>query len=381
MAAVEPVLVTGAAGFIGFHVARRLLRDGRPVVGLDNMNAYYDPALKRGAARRARANCPASNSSKATSPIAPAWRRCSPRAASPSWCISPRRPACAIRSIDPHAYVEANLIGFLNILEGCRHNGCRHLVYASSSSVYGANTHMPFSVHDNVDHPLSLYAATKKANELMAHAYAHLFGCRRPGLRFFTVYGPWGRPDMAMWLFTDAILAGEPIEVFNNGKMRRDFTYIDDMVEAIVRADRTRRRAQSALVGRQRPIRARARRPGASTTSATTVRSSSWTWSRLLEQAIGKKAQARIAADAAGRRAGDLCRCRRPRCARSGFGPRRRSPTVSRALLRGTTSVLSTGFPIRRKPGVPTSWAARRAPFQAPWRRRQSDARRSSPRG
>ena len=137
--------------------------------------------------------------------------------------------------VDPHAYVDANLDGFINILEGCRHNGCRHLLYASSSSVYGANTQMPFSVHDNVDHPLSLYGASKKANELMAHAYAHLFKLPTTGLRFFTVYGPWGRPDMAMWIFAEAILAGEPIKLFNHGKMRRDFTYVDDVVEAVVR--------------------------------------------------------------------------------------------------------------------------------------------------
>ena len=137
--------------------------------------------------------------------------------------------------VDPYAYVDANLVGFTNILEGCRHNGCRHLLFASSSSVYGANTHMPFSVHDNVDHPLSLYGASKKANELMAHAYAHLFGLPTTGLRFFTVYGPWGRPDMAMWIFTAAILEGRPIKLFNHGEMRRDFTYIDDVVEAVVR--------------------------------------------------------------------------------------------------------------------------------------------------
>ena len=152
-----------------------------------------------------------------------------------TWCISPRKPACAIRWSIRIAYVDSNLTGFTNILEGCRHNGCRHLLYASSSSVYGANTRMPFSVHDNVDHPLSLYGATKKANELMAHAYAHLFGLPATGLRFFTVYGPWGRPDMAMWIFADAIMAGRPIELFNHGNMRRDFTYVDDVVEAVVR--------------------------------------------------------------------------------------------------------------------------------------------------
>ena len=175
--------------------------------------------------------------------------------------------------VDPHAYVDANLIGFLNILEGCRHDESRHLVYASSSSVYGANTQMPFSTAQNVDHPLSLYGATKKANELMAHAYAHLFGLPTTGLRFFTVYGPWGRPDMAMWLFTDAILAGRPIKLFNHGKMRRDFTYVDDVVEAVVRLVDRPPQPRRGLVGRSARSRRRAARPGASTTSATTRRS------------------------------------------------------------------------------------------------------------
>jgi len=234
VASLEPVLVTGAAGFIGFHVARRLSSEGRAVVGLDNINAYYDPKLKK--ARLAElgklsafrfVNCDVAD-----------------RAAMAKLFAEHRFPyvvhlaaQAGVRHslTDPHAYVDANLVGFVNILEGCRHHGCRHLIYASSSSVYGANTHMPFSVHDNVDHPLSLYGATKKANELMAHAYAHLFRLPATGLRFFTVYGPWGRPDMAMWLFTAAILAGRPIKLFNNGKMRRDFTYVDDVVEAMVR--------------------------------------------------------------------------------------------------------------------------------------------------
>ena len=173
---------------------------------------------------------------------------------------------------NPHAYVDANIVGFLNVLEGCRHNGVEHLVYASSSSVYGANTTMPFSVHDNVDHPVSLYAATKKANELMAHTYSHLYGLPTTGLRFFTVYGPWGRPDMALFLFTKAILEGRPIEVFNDGRMRRDFTYIDDIVEGVRARDRPRCRAQSAVERRRAPIPAPARRPTGSTTSATTSR-------------------------------------------------------------------------------------------------------------
>jgi len=230
----KPILVTGAGGFIGFHVARRLLQDGRPVVGLDSLNAYYDPALKQ-------ARC-------AELAKIDGYRfvklDLADRAGVAALFAEHRfghvvhlAAQAGVRHslIDPYAYVDANMSGFANVLEGCRHNGCRHLVYASSSSVYGANTRLPFSVHDNVDHPVSLYGASKKANELMAHAYAHLYGLPATGLRFFTVYGPWGRPDMAMWIFSDAILAGKPIQLFNHGKMRRDFTYIDDVVEAVVR--------------------------------------------------------------------------------------------------------------------------------------------------
>jgi UDP-glucuronate 4-epimerase len=230
----DPILVTGAAGFIGFHVARRLLQNGRKVVGLDNLNAYYDPKLK--GARRAElekldgfrfVKCDLAD--RAAMAALFAEHRF-------AFVVHLAAQAGVRHSlVDPYAYVDANLVGFLNVLEGCRHNGCRHLLYASSSSVYGGNTHMPFSVHDNVDHPLSLYGASKKANELMAHAYAHLFGLPATGLRFFTVYGPWGRPDMAMWIFAAAIAAGQPIKLFNNGNMRRDFTYIDDVVEAVVR--------------------------------------------------------------------------------------------------------------------------------------------------
>jgi UDP-glucuronate 4-epimerase len=234
VAAVEPVLVTGAAGFIGFHLARRLLHDGRPVVGLDNMNAYYDPKLKE--ARLAElAKLPGFEFVKGDLADRAGMEKLFAARRFP-FVVHLAAQAGVRRSLsDPHAYVEANLVGFANILEGCRHHGCRHLLYASSSSVYGANTHVPFSVHDNVDHPLSLYGASKKANELMAHAYAHLFKLPATGLRFFTVYGPWGRPDMAMWLFTAAILAGKPIKLFNNGDMRRDFTYIDDVTEAMMR--------------------------------------------------------------------------------------------------------------------------------------------------
>jgi UDP-glucuronate 4-epimerase len=229
-----PILVTGAAGFIGFHVAKRLLRDGRDVVGLDNMNAYYDPSLKE--ARRAEL---AKNNRlrfvKLDLADLEGMAALFKEHRFPHVVHLAAQAGVRYSLIDPFAYVDANLTGFTTVLEGCRHNGCRHLLYASSSSVYGSNTNMPFSVHDNVDHPLSLYGASKKANELMSHAYAHLFGLRTTGLRFFTVYGPWGRPDMAMWIFAKAILAGEPIKLFNNGNMRRDFTYIDDVVESVVR--------------------------------------------------------------------------------------------------------------------------------------------------
>jgi UDP-glucuronate 4-epimerase len=230
----DPILVTGAAGFIGFHVAKRLLRDGHDVVGLDNMNAYYDPSLKE--MRRAEL---AKNSRLRFVKLDLADREgvaaLFKEDRFPYVVHLAAQAGVRYSLIDPFAYVDANLTGFTTILEGCRHNGCRHLLYASSSSVYGSNTNMPLSVHDNVDHPLSLYGASKKANELMSHAYAHLFGLPMTGLRFFTVYGPWGRPDMAMWIFAKAIIAGEPIKLFNNGNMRRDFTYIDDVVESVAR--------------------------------------------------------------------------------------------------------------------------------------------------
>ena len=229
-----PILVTGAAGFIGFHVAQRLLREGRDVVGLDNMNSYYDPALKE--ARRAEL-AKSSRLRFVKLDLADRDGMASLFKEHRFLYVVHLAAQAGVRHslVDPFAYVDANLTGFTTILEGCRHNGCRHLLYASSSSVYGSNTKMPFSVHENVDHPLSLYGASKKANELMSHAYAHLFGLPTTGLRFFTVYGPWGRPDMAMWIFTKAILAGEPIKLFNNGNMRRDFTYVDDVVESVVR--------------------------------------------------------------------------------------------------------------------------------------------------
>lgn len=228
------LLVTGAAGFIGMHVAQILLKRGDEVVGIDNLNDYYDPRLKH--ARLAQLT-PYSNFKFIQGDIADRQTIDDLFAKEkPTRVINlAAQPGVRYSLKNPHVYIQTNLVGFGNILEGCRHNGVEHLVYASSSSVYGANTHMPFSVHDNVDHPVSLYAASKKANELMAHTYSHLYGLPTTGLRYFTVYGPWGRPDMSPWLFTSAILEDRTIDVFNHGKMRRDFTYVDDIAEGTVR--------------------------------------------------------------------------------------------------------------------------------------------------
>ena len=228
------VLVTGAAGFIGFHVSRRLLADGIKVVGLDNLNNYYDVGLKKD---RLEILLKEKNFSFTGLDLVDTdgMQRLFKENLFQQVINLAAQAGVRYSLENPKAYVDSNLSGFLNILEGCRHNRVEHLIYASSSSVYGLNTQMPFSVHDNVDHPLSLYAASKKANELMAHAYSHLYSLPVTGLRFFTVYGPWGRPDMALFLFTKAILAGEPIKVFNQGEMQRDFTYVDDIVEGIVR--------------------------------------------------------------------------------------------------------------------------------------------------
>jgi UDP-glucuronate 4-epimerase len=234
MEQMKKILITGSAGFIGAHLSKKLIAGGAEVVGLDNLNDYYDPQLKKDrmaalaegprfshvnielADRKAVENLFQEHSFDAVVNLA-------------------AQAGVRYSLINPHSYVDTNIVGFVNLLEGCRHSGVKHLVYASSSSVYGANTKMPFSVHDNVDHPVSLYAASKKANELMAHTYSHLFQLPTTGLRFFTVYGPWGRPDMALFLFTKAILENRPIDVFNNGKMERDFTYIDDIVEGVCR--------------------------------------------------------------------------------------------------------------------------------------------------
>jgi len=231
---MNKTLVTGAAGFIGFHVSKYLLAEGTEVIGLDNINDYYDVNLKHARLDQLKSNpnfifYKAELADKAT--IDDLLKK-----EKPEYVINLAAQAGVRYSLEnPQAYVSSNLVGFVNILENCRHNNVKHLAYASSSSVYGANTMMPFSVHDNIDHPLSLYAASKKSNELMAHTYSYLFGLPTTGLRFFTVYGPWGRPDMALFLFTKAILSGKPIDVFNYGKMQRDFTYVDDIVEGVVR--------------------------------------------------------------------------------------------------------------------------------------------------
>lgn len=228
------ILVTGAAGFIGFHLATRLLAQGSEIVGLDNLNDYYDPSLKE--ARLARlSGSEGFRFVRADLSDRDRMERIFQDEKFDFVVNLAAQAGVRYSLINPHAYVESNVVGFMNILEGCRHTGVKHLVYASSSSVYGANTRMPFSVADNVDHPLSVYAATKKSNELMAHTYSHLFGLPTTGLRFFTVYGPWGRPDMALFLFTKAIVEGRPIQVFNRGEMLRDFTFIDDIVEGVAR--------------------------------------------------------------------------------------------------------------------------------------------------
>ncbi len=228
------ILVTGAAGFIGMHVSQLLLARGDRVVGLDNLNDYYSPQLKRD--RLARLT-PSAAFEFVHMDVADRPGLASLFAEHKFDRVVHLAAQAGVRYSlqNPHAYIDSNVVGFMNVLEGCRHGGVQHLVYASSSSVYGGNTNMPFSEHHNIDHPVSMYAATKKANELMAHTYSHLFGLPTTGLRFFTVYGPWGRPDMALFLFTQAILEGRAIDVFNHGRMVRDFTYVDDIAEGVVR--------------------------------------------------------------------------------------------------------------------------------------------------
>lgn len=230
------ILVTGAAGFIGMHTAARLLERGDQVVGLDNVNDYYRVQLKRDRLARLQDHA-GFTFAKQSLEDRDAMTRLFAQDSFDSVIHLAAQAGVRYSLENPHAYVDSNLVGFINILEACRHHDVGHLVYASSSSVYGANRNKPFRVTDRVDHPVSLYAASKKANELMAHTYSHLFGLPTTGLRFFTVYGPWGRPDMAMWLFTEAILNNKPIQVFNHGRMRRDFTFVDDIVEGVIRVN------------------------------------------------------------------------------------------------------------------------------------------------
>ena len=306
----QAILVTGAAGFIGFHVARRLLTEGLAVVGLDNLNSYYDPALKE-----ARLDILRRQPRFAFEQIDLADRASMERLFAQhrfARVVHLAAQAGVRHSIDhPHAYVDANLEGFVNVLEGCRHHGCGHLVYASSSSVYGANTKLPFSVDDKTDHPISLYAATKKANELIAHSYSHLYRLPVTGLRFFTIYGPWGRPDMAIFLFTKAILEGTPIKLFNHGKMRRDFTYIDDVTSVVIAARRSDSRGR----------RARPRRAGKDLQCRQSPSGRTYPCRGRAGERTGPSGGEGDAADAARRRHGNLCRRRRSRRATQAFRP------------------------------------------------------------
>jgi UDP-glucuronate 4-epimerase len=231
---MSKILITGSAGFIGFHLSKKLLERGNNIIGIDNLNDYYEVSLKEARLKILKSFDNYTHIDEAIenrSAIEETFK-----VNKPNKVVNLAAQAGVRYSIkNPHAYVDSNIVGFLNILEGCRHNNVEHLVFASSSSVYGANTKMPFSVHDNVDHPVSLYAASKKANELMAHSYSHLYNLPCTGLRFFTVYGPWGRPDMALSLFAKAIFENKPINVFNHGKMKRDFTYIDDIIEGVIK--------------------------------------------------------------------------------------------------------------------------------------------------
>ncbi|MDH4078633.1 MAG: NAD-dependent epimerase [Nitrospira sp.] len=286
------ILVTGAAGFIGFHVANRLLDRDEHVIGLDNINDYYDVWLKEARLAQLKAR-ERFNFVKLDLADRQGMRDLFADNAIRRVVHLAAQAGVRYSLVNPHAYTESNIEGFMNILEGCRHAGIDHLVYASSSSVYGGNTHMPFSIHDNVDHPVSLYAASKKANELMAHCYAHLYRLPCTGLRFFTVYGPWGRPDMALFIFTKAILEGRPIDVFNQGKMQRDFTYVDDIVDGVIRTLDHPATANAAWSG-EKPD------PGTSSAPARIYNIGNHRpvellhFIEVLEKALGKKAEKRL---------------------------------------------------------------------------------------
>jgi UDP-glucuronate 4-epimerase len=283
------IVVTGTAGFIGFHLAKALLERGDEVIGIDNMNDYYDVALKQA---RLDQLLPYANFTDVRMDIAdkePLLQLFAKH--QPQRVVNlAAQPGVRYSLENPQAYIDSNIVGFMNILEACRHHNVEHLVYASSSSVYGANTAMPFSVHHNVDHPVSLYAATKKANELMAHTYSHLFQLPTTGLRFFTVYGPWGRPDMAMIAFTKKIIAGEPIDVYNYGNHRRDFTYIDDIVEGVVRTLDTVAQPNNAWSG-DKPDPASSTAPYRIYNIGSNNPIELLRYIEVLEKALGKKAQ------------------------------------------------------------------------------------------
>jgi len=286
------ILLTGAAGFIGMHTAQRLLARGDEVLGLDNLNDYYDVALKQ--ARLARLQASARFRFVRLDVADRAGMQALFAAERYDRVIHLAAQAGVRYSLqNPHAYIESNVVGFTNILEGCRHQRVAHLTYASSSSVYGGNTRLPFAEHDSVDHPVSLYAATKKANELMAHTYSHLYGLPTTGLRFFTVYGPWGRPDMALFLFTKAILEGRPIDVYNHGRMQRDFTYVDDIVEGVVRAS-DRIAEPDAAYDADRPDPGRSNVPYRVFNIGNHQPTPLLDFVAHIEQALGRKAQMRL---------------------------------------------------------------------------------------
>ncbi len=289
---MSTILVTGAAGFIGFHVCRALLARGEHVVGIDNLNDYYEVVLKQARLCRLEGNA-GFRFVKMDVGDREGMARLFAQVA-PERVVHLAAQAGVRYSLDhPHAYVDSNLVGFLNVLEGCRHGGVRHLVFASSSSVYGANESMPFSVHDSVDHPVSLYAATKKANELMAHSYAHLYGIPCTGLRFFTVYGPWGRPDMAYFKFARAILAGRPIDVYGHGRMKRDFTWIGDIVEGVLRVLDRPPAPDPAWLG-SRPDPATSRAPWRIYNIGNDRPVALMDFIETLERALGRKAEKRM---------------------------------------------------------------------------------------